>query len=289
MSSANPVAARPVVPAGSDESRALSWLRQRIQLPGEIGQLRSSYLGARPFPHLELDNLFPDAMLDSLLPEIDGMQKDQWKNVEQDPRERTLRMKSAVEIGDAGEKFLNVVHSAAFLYLLSEITNVWNLLPDPYLQGGGYAAMRRGDYFNVHSDRSVAYDTGLTRRLAMIVFLNKNWLPEYHGRLELWNPDAKKCEVFVEPLFNKTILFEVAFPNYHGVPIPLECPVDRSRQSFILYYHTVGIEGKEDVKPHTSIFAPRKHGTNRLTMRSLLREVTPPVLTRALRKFTKAE
>jgi Rps23 Pro-64 3,4-dihydroxylase Tpa1-like proline 4-hydroxylase len=272
----------------STESRAMSWLLDRIRLPAPIDTLRASYQAAKPFPHLVMDGLFSDAMLDALLPEIDGMQKEQWKNVDQDPRERTLRMASAVEIGGAGERFLNVVHSAAFLYFLSEITGIWNLLPDPYLQGGGYAAMRRGDYFNVHSDRSIAYDTKLTRRLAMIVFLNKNWLPEYHGQLELWNPDAKKCDVFIDPLFNKTALFEVAFPNYHGVPIPLECPVDRSRQSFILYYHTVGIEGKEDVKPHTSIFAPRKHGTNRLTMRSLLREVTPPVLTRALRKFTKA-
>lgn len=271
--------------ARTTESRALSWLMQRIHLPSPIEELRSSYQGAKPFPHLVMENLFSAALLESLLPEIAVMQ---WKSVDQDSRERTLRMSSAVDIGEAGEKFLNVVHSAAFLYLLSEITGVWQLLPDPYLQGGGYAAMRRGDYFNVHSDRSVAYDTGLTRRLAMIVFLNKDWRPEYHGQLELWNPDAKQCEVFIDPVFNKTVLFEVAFPNYHGVPIPLACPADRSRQSFILYFHTVGINGQEDVKPHTSIFAPRKHGTNRLTLRSILREVTPPVLTRVLRKLTKA-
>jgi Rps23 Pro-64 3,4-dihydroxylase Tpa1-like proline 4-hydroxylase len=273
----------------TSESRAMTWLTQRIHLPAPIESLRASYTAAKPFPHLVMDDLFSADMLNALLPEIDSMQKDQWKKVEQDPREKTLRMKSAVEIGPAGERFLNVVHSAAFLNFLSEITGVWNLLPDPYLLGGGYAAMRRGDYFNVHSDRSIAYDTGLTRRLAMIVFLNKDWRSEYHGQLELWNPDAKKCEVFIDPLFNRTALFEVAFPNYHGVPIPLECPVDRSRQSFILYYHTVGIPGKEDVKPHTSIFAPRKHGTNRLTLRSVLREITPPVLTRALRKLSSSE
>lgn len=274
--------------APTTESKALSWLMQRIQLPAPIEQLRESYQSAKPFPHLVMDNLFADPMLEAMLPEIDAMQRDGMKNVEQDPRERTLRMKSAVDIGEAGERFLNVVHSAAFLYLLSEITGIWQLLPDPYLQGGGYAAMRRGDYFNVHSDRSVAYDTKLTRRLAMIVFLNKNWSRDYHGRLELWNPDAKRCDVFIEPLFNKTALFEVAFPNYHGVPTPLECPIDCSRQSFILYYHTVGIDGKTDVTPHTSIFAPRMHGTNRMTLRSVLRDVTPPVLTRALRKLTKA-
>jgi Rps23 Pro-64 3,4-dihydroxylase Tpa1-like proline 4-hydroxylase len=275
--------------ASEPEARALATLMRKISLPSSIENLRASYAGAKPFPHLVMDNLFPNELLDSLLPEIENMQRGQWKSIEQDSRERTLRMKSAVEIGPAGERLLSIVHSAAFLYLLSEITGVWQLLPDPYLQGGGYAVMRRGDYFHVHSDRSMAYDTGMTRRLAMIVFLNKSWPRSYEGQLELWNPDAKKCEVFIDPLFNKTVLFEVAFPNYHGVPVPLACPADRSRQSFILYFHTVGVAGKPDVKPHTSIFAPRLHGTNRLTFRSLMREITPPVLTRALRKFTGSE
>ncbi len=275
--------------AAEPESPALAALMKKINLPSSIEKLRASYAGAKPFPHLVMDNLFSNELLDSLLPEIENMQREQWKNIDQDSRERTLRMKSAVEIGPAGERLLSIVHSAAFLYLLSEITGVWQLLPDPYLQGGGYAVMRRGDYFHVHSDRSMAYDTGMTRRLAMIVFLNKSWPRSYEGRLELWNPDAKTCEVFIDPLFNKTVLFEVAFPNYHGVPVPLACPVDRSRQSFILYFHTVGVDGKAEVKPHTSIFAPRLHGTNRLTFRSLMREITPPVLTRALRKFTGSE
>ncbi len=43
------------------------------------------------------------------------------------------------------------------------------------------------------------------------------------------------------------------------------------------------------MKAHTSIFAPRLHGTNRLTLRGLARELTPPVLTRALRKLTGSE
>jgi Rps23 Pro-64 3,4-dihydroxylase Tpa1-like proline 4-hydroxylase len=270
-------------------SLALELLREKIRLPADIQELQSAYAAAKPFPHIVIDDLFPPQLLDALLPEIAAMDRAQWKNVEQDTRERTARMRSAAEMGAAGTELLSIVHSAGFLHLLSEITGVWQLLPDPYLQGAGFAAMRRGDYFNVHADRNVAYETGLHRRLAMIIFLNKNWRPEYHGQLELWNSAATSCEARVDPLFNRTILFEVAYPNYHGVPVPLECPIDRSRQSFILYYHTVGPGGKSDVKPHTSIFAPRLHGSNRLTWRSLLRDVTPPVLTRALRKLTRAD
>jgi Rps23 Pro-64 3,4-dihydroxylase Tpa1-like proline 4-hydroxylase len=263
-------------------------LAGKIQLSSRIEDLQATYKNAKPFPHVVIDGLFSEELLDSLLTEMAGMSKEQWSNVEQDSRERTVRMRSAAELGVAGGQLLSIVNSAPFLYLLSEITGVWQLLPDPYLQGAGYASMRRDDYFNVHSDRNVAYDTGLIRRLAMIVYLNKSWKPEYHGELELWNSDATRCESTVEPLFNKTVIFEVAYPNFHGVPVPLACPADRKRQSFIVYFHTAGAQGQQ-VKPHTSIFAPRLYGTNRLTFRSLLRDVTPPLLRNAIRKLTNSD
>jgi hypothetical protein len=149
--------------------------------------------------------------------------------------------------------------------------------------------MRRGDHFSVHADRNIAYETGLVRRLAMIIFLNKSWDPQYHGDLELWTPDGKRCDARVAPLFNKTVLFEVAYPNFHGVPTPLECPADRMRQSFITYYHTAAALDQAALKPHTSIFAPRFYGTNRVTLRSLIRDVTPPLVSRVLRKLRNRE
>jgi Rps23 Pro-64 3,4-dihydroxylase Tpa1-like proline 4-hydroxylase len=266
-----------------------SLLADKIALARQVEELQATYRTAKPFPHLVIDDLFAAEVLDALLVEMADMGRDKWKQVANDSRERTLRMKSAAEMGPAGTRLLSIVHSAGFLYLLSEITGIPRLLPDPYLLGAGYAQMRRGDYFNVHSDRNVAYDTGMLRRLAMIVFLNKSWSPDYHGKLELWNHEATSCDATIEPLFNKTIIFEVANPNYHGVPVPLACPAERSRQSFILYYHTVGIPGQPYVKPHTSLFAPRTHGTNRVTLRQVAREVVPPFLVRALRRIGRRD
>jgi Rps23 Pro-64 3,4-dihydroxylase Tpa1-like proline 4-hydroxylase len=262
-------------------------LTGKIRLPRRVDDLRDAYRSGRPFPHVVIDNIFLDDLLDALLSEMAQMASDQWSNIEQDTRERTSRMRSAAEMGIAGMQLLSIVHSAAFLLLLSEITGISQLLPDPYLQGAGYARMRRGDYFSVHADRNVAYDTGLTRRLAMIIFLNRAWSSAYHGNLELWSADGKRCETTIQPLFNKTIIFEVAYPNFHGVPTPLACPGDHMRQSFITYYHTVGDKDQPTRRPHTSIFAPRFYGSNRLTVRSFLRDVTPPVLSRIIRKLGK--
>lgn len=263
-------------------------LEGKISLPGRVEDWRTGYRGAKPFPHVVIDDLFDRQTLDDLLSEMSRMGSDRWMMLDQDARERTLRMRSAMALGDAGERFLRIVHSAAFLYLLSEITGIAQLLPDPYLLGSGYAQMRRGDYFGVHSDRNVAYDTGLVRRLAMIVFLNRSWSKDYHGELELWSHDGTHCDVTIEPLYNRTVLFEVAHPNFHGVPTPLDCPSDRSRQSFIVYFHTAVAKEAGPVKEHTSIFAPRLYGSNRMTVKSWIRDLTPPLVLRAARKLVKS-
>src|SRR5690606_11453061 len=193
------------------------------------------------------------------------------------------RMRSAVDMGAAGRELAALVHSPAFLYLLSEITDVWQLLPDPYLQGGGHAVMRRGGFFEVHADINVAYDTGLRRRMALLVFLNDDWRPEYNGQLELWNDDGSHCEVSIEPRFNRTVLFEVAFPNYHGVPAPLACPPDVMRHTFLVYFHTADLGNADDgrpVKPHSSLFAPRFYQGPKSWLRRLAFQLSPPALTR---------
>jgi len=256
----------------------------KIRLPSSIDDIKTSYRNGKPFPHVVLDGLFFESSLDPMLSEIGEMSREQWVNVDRDPRERTVRMRSAAEIREAGAHIVGILHSAAFLYLLTEITGIEQLLPDPYLQGGGFAVMRRGDYFDVHADRSVAYETGLTRRLAMIIYLNKEWQPGFRGELELWSSDGKRAEVSVEPLFNRTILFEVAYPNFHGVPAPLACPADRTRQSFIIYYHTAATNKLSSVKRHTTIFAPRFFGTPGATVRSIVREIVPPFLRRLIRR-----
>ena len=259
-------------------------LMGKIRLEARLDELRNAYRNAAPFPNLVIDDLFQPHLLDPVLDEMAAMAASQWRLVETKSHERIRRMRSGVELGAAGTQLVSLLHSAPFLFLLSEITGIWQLLPDPYLQGAGYAAMRRGDYFNVHSDRNVAYDTGLTRRLAMIIFLNKSWDPEYNGQLQLWNDEATRCDVSIEPVYNRTVIFEVGDPNYHGVPTPIACPEDRSRQSFIVYYHTVGIDGKSEVKPRSSIFAPNFYREDP-KLRSLAREVTPPVLLKAAKKL----
>jgi Rps23 Pro-64 3,4-dihydroxylase Tpa1-like proline 4-hydroxylase len=232
-----------------------------------------------------MDNLFAPELLEPLPAEMTRLRNEQWVRIENDSLQKVDRMRSGMDLGEAGTQLTQLLHSAAFLYLLSEITGVWQLLPDPYLQGAGYASMQRGDFFQIHSDRSVAYETGLRRRLAMIIFLNKSWSPEYRGELEMWDDKAKGCCTSIAPSFNRTVLFEVAHPNFHGVPTPLECPADRTRQSFMVYYHISGNDENSTVKPHTSLFAPGIYRKKRNALKAFISDFAPPALLKAVKKL----
>jgi hypothetical protein len=264
-------------------------LRTSLKIPGNLEELRTRYQGAKPFPHLVLDNLFSEDVLEAVIAESPALNRKNWLFMEADGLQQVLRMHSAVDLGPTSYQLAAFVHSPGFLYLLSELTGIWQLLPDPYLQGAGHAAMRRDMFMEVHSDRNVAYETGLTRRLAMIIFLNKDWRTEYAGELELWSHDGNSREVSIAPLFNRTVLFEVADPNYHGVPSAIKCPAERARRSFIVYYHTVGGKDGKNPSPHTSVFAPRAYRKKESFVRSVIKNTTPPVILNAFKRLRRSD
>ena len=261
----------------------LSGLSRHIHLPASIDQLRESFSQAKPFRHIVLDDIFPDAMLGQVLNEVPEVNRENFVE-HHDDHQTKFGLRSAIALKDHGAQLVAFLHSASFLYLLSEITGIWGLLPDPYLEGGGYAIIPPGGKFDVHLDRKTDYATGLRRRLAYITYLNKDWKPEYGGQLELWNAAGTKCEASVVPVFNRTIIFEVADGNYHGHPNPIAAPDGRSRKSFAVYYHTVG-EGKGAIDRRSSIFAPPQNVTAKQKLRRLMMDMTPPLVTRGLRSL----
>lgn len=187
-------------------------------------------------------------------------------------------LRSAVDLGPAGYEFAAFLNSAGFLYLLSEMTGIWGLLPDPYLGGAGYHVVPSGGKFDVHADRNTDLHTGLLRRVVVLIYLNKDWDAAFGGQLELWNADATQCEKTIEPLFNRAVVMEIGDTNFHAVrPVLTD---SRSRMSFAAYYHTVGEKGFEE---HHSIYAPSFYQKKDPVYKRLARGLVPPLLLRAIR------
>ena len=278
-----PWSERPSVPILDEpHSSILSVLHEKLNVHESLAVMNTRYKAATPFPHIVIDNMFPDDLLDDLVAEMPGMDHGKW--VENSDEHLTkYNLRSAVELGETGYRLVSFLHSAAFLYFLSEVTGIYQLLPDPYLQGSGYHILPRGAKFDVHADRNTAYETGLNRRLSMITYLNKSWPHEYGGQLELWNADGTRCEAVVEPVFNRTVFFEIGDTYFHGVPSHVACPAGRSRNSFVVYYHTAALA--RQAAPHTSIYSPSFYQNRRAKLIQVVKDLTPPILMRNLRKL----
>ena len=108
---------------------------------------------------------------------------------------------------------------------------------------------------------------GLQRRLAMLVYLNKAWQPEFGGQLELWNQDGTRCEKVIEPIFNRTVIFEIADSNFHAVR-PVASGSGAARKAFAAYFHTV--DGS--IVPHNSVYAPSIYQDRERSYSTALRE-----------------
>jgi len=267
-----------------------SLLNHRVTVNQDLEQMAAEYRSARPFPHIVIDNLFEDQLLDQLVGEMPSLKTDKFMYYN-DGHLTQYGLRSAAGLGEIGFQLISFLHSAAFLYFLSEITGIRELLPDPYLQGGGYHVMPPGGKFDIHADRNMAYETGLTRRLSLITYLNKSWRHEYGGQLELWNHDGSRQEAIVEPLFNRTVIFEIADQNFHGVPSPIACPDGRCRSSFVVYYHTA--QGLNTV-PHSSLFpsSSRRSGNplrDEGTVIRIARAFCPPIVARVAKKVLRRE
>jgi hypothetical protein len=257
----------------------LSSLRCNVSLTKSLDELLEDYRTAQPFPHVVLDNLFSSDTLDSLLEELPPASSPKWVNERHD-RMIKSNLRSAVDLSDRSFLFAATLHSASFLYFISEITGIQALLPDPYLSGAGYHVIPSGGKFDVHADRNMDHFSGLERRLAMLVYLNKAWEPQFGGQLELWNQDATRCEKVIEPIFNRTVIFEIADKNFHAVQ-PVNDRSGRKRISFAVYYHTVG----RNVAFHSSLFAPEIYQGKGQHIRQAARELLPPVLFRGLKRL----
>jgi Rps23 Pro-64 3,4-dihydroxylase Tpa1-like proline 4-hydroxylase len=129
--------------------------------------------------------------------------------------------------------------SPEFIEILQKLTGIKNLIADPNLQGGGIHQTKTGGFLNIHADFTVhPLNRQWRRRVNLLIYLTPDWQEGYEGHLELWSKDMKTCVHKISPNLNRCIIFNTDEDSYHGVPTPLNCPADITRNSIALYYYT---------------------------------------------------
>jgi len=142
------------------------------------------------------------------------------------------------------------LNSPQFVVQLSELTGIAGLVTDPSLQGGGLHQSGRGGFLNLHTDFSTHYyNKNWRRRVNLILYLNRDWKPEWGGALEFWDQKARIRLAKYLPLLNHAVIFNTDNNALHGFPDPLQCPENIWRKSIAFYYYTLEENSRGGVRP----------------------------------------
>jgi 2-oxoglutarate-Fe(II)-dependent oxygenase superfamily protein len=260
----------------------------RAQLLAVAAEHRESYRTAQPFPHVVIDGLFPDELLDAVLGEFPSPDREEWLQFSS-ATERKLASNKQTQMGEVTRSLLAELNAGTFIDFLEELTGITGLVPDPHLEGGGLHQIERGGHLNIHVDFNRHPRMRLDRRLNALVYLNHDWDPAWGGGLELWSADMQRREARIDPLFNRLVVFSTTETSYHGHPEPLQCPEDRTRRSMALYYYSAGRpeERGTAADTHNTVWATPgqrpEAATPKGRLKHAIKRVTPPVLLDAVK------
>ena len=200
--------------------------------------LSHEYISAKPYPHIVIDDFFPEGVvewLDRSFPTPNPNKDRNFLNPKIEFRKRQVLWDS---FSPEHHAFFGFMNSAPVLRFLEALTGIKGLIGDPYFAGGGFHEISRGGRLGLHADFRVHPALKCQRRLNLLVYLNKNWEPDFGGNLEIWDQNLSKCHRLIAPLFNRAVIFNTDEKSYHGHPEALNCPESQTRRSIALYYYT---------------------------------------------------
>lgn len=233
------------------------------------------YLENKPFPHIVFDNFFNNEIIEDVLSDFP---KD-LKNIGikyDNAQEKKIASDSAATISSKTNNLISFLNSYKFLNFLNNLTGIKeNLIPDPYLWGGGYHELKDEGYLNVHADFNMHPKLKLNRRINLLIYLNKNWEENYGGSLELWDKEMKTCVKKIIPIFNRVVIFNTNDFSYHGNPEKIRHPEKISRKSIALYYYSNGrpkTEINEEIA-HSTLFQKRPNSQDKASVKTVYKKL----------------
>jgi Rps23 Pro-64 3,4-dihydroxylase Tpa1-like proline 4-hydroxylase len=216
---------------------------------------------AKPFRYLIFDGVLDINKAKEVIAEYPSVNQGEWNGTTYVHQKNKFSM---TKFGNEFPKLQQVfseLNSQEFLGLLSEITNIKDLLGDDDLFGGGLHQSITGAFLNVHVDFNMHETTKFHRRMNAIIFMNENWKDEYNGFLELWDMSKKVQIENIKPVFNRLVIFETNEVSYHGHPKPLASPEGVTRKSLAVYYYTKERPANEIAPEHNTKYVNTEGAT----------------------------
>jgi hypothetical protein len=211
---------------------------------------KRDYNERAPFPYDCIDGLFDESLLKKVNVEIDESKfKKDVRSIKGVEVKTRSDFAGSDDLPNSIRNVFETLNGARFLTLLSELTGIGGLIPDPYHDGGGVNIIENGGTLAVHVDGTTQRRMKICRRLNVILFLNEFWDPDWGGCHEQWqflNKDLSpfsedqewKCIRKIIPRKNRLYIFSTNDHTWHGHAGVLKLPKAVQRRSLILYYYT---------------------------------------------------
>lgn len=223
-------------------------------LQSNVYSLRADWSSASPFSILVLDDFCDTDKLNNLLselpdPEDVGLKKSRDYMFAKNKFEKS----GFAEFGGNSSELYEDLVSEEFRNWLSQVCGreIW---VDKDFHGGGLHQGGAGSFLDMHVDFNVhpLHDDWF-RDLNILLYLNKDWRPDYGGELKLRNKHTGASRI-VEPIFNRCVIMETRDYTMHGYD-PISFPEGSYRRSIACYAYSAK---KEDMKSRSTVWYPEK-------------------------------
>jgi len=228
-----------------------------------FSQYINDWKNAKPFHHVILDNFLDKDIANSIAAEFPKFDSKDW-----------LQYNNAIEIkkllnhwdkfGPSTYKLFQYLNSQKFIKNIEELVGC-ELYPDYGLNGGGLHTHKQGGKLNTHLDYSIHPKLELERRVNLLIYITPDWDEKWSGNLGLWSKHPKKnapgkLVKSITPIFNRAVIFDTTQDSWHGLPEPISCPENITRNSLAVYYLC---KPRESADPRgKALFAPYKNQKN---------------------------
>jgi Rps23 Pro-64 3,4-dihydroxylase Tpa1-like proline 4-hydroxylase len=199
-----------------------------------INDLKTKFLESEPFENIVIDN-FLSTEYANKLSDLFPSDYTNWHKYD-NPLEVKCAFDDIDALPDELKHYFYFLSSKSMLSKIQQLTGIDDLEYDEYLHGAGLHSHTVNGKLNIHLDYEKHPYSGKERRINIILYLSKEWKPEWNGANELWNNDVTKCIKKTEIKFNRAIIFKTNDISWHGVPDTILCPTDVFRVSLAYYY-----------------------------------------------------
>jgi Rps23 Pro-64 3,4-dihydroxylase Tpa1-like proline 4-hydroxylase len=200
-----------------------------------------------------------------------------------DARQNLKMSYSPDELPRYSRSLFHFFDSRPLIAFLQEMAGIDELVPDPYYMGAGIHRTDHGGHLDIHADFNVHKVMKLERRLNVLIYLNRDWRPEWGGAFEIWDKAMERKVSSYLPIFDRMVCFSTGSDTFHGAPEKIASD-GTPRLSIALYYYTATWDASR--KGHSTLFEPRP-GTEdernrRMDRQEAARDFVPPVLFRRI-------